>query len=82
MTTFEQELDAIRAIYGALKPFEIYQRDRLLRMVQERLARERSPERLSTIFRQETGTDIETLPPDVCRAFGIEHIELEAPPAA
>jgi len=41
--TFEAELDAVRSIYESLKPFAIHERDRLLRMVQERLARERAP---------------------------------------
>lgn len=41
--TFETELNAIRAIYEALRPFAIHERDRLLRMVQERLSRERAP---------------------------------------
>jgi len=41
--TFEAELNAIRSIYECLKPFAIHERDRLLRMVQDRLARERMP---------------------------------------
>jgi hypothetical protein len=41
--TFEAELNAIRSIYESLKPFAIHERDRLLRMVQDRLARERTP---------------------------------------
>lgn len=40
--TFDAELNAIKSIYEALRPFAIHERDRLLRMVQERLARERS----------------------------------------
>jgi hypothetical protein len=41
--SFDSELNAIKSIYDALKPFAIHERDRLLRMVQERLARERNP---------------------------------------
>ena len=44
--TFEAELDAQRVVYEALKPFANEHRDRLLRQVQERFARERAPLRL------------------------------------
>jgi len=40
--TFDAELNAVKMIYEALKPFAMHERDRLLRMVQDRLARERS----------------------------------------
>lgn len=38
--TFEDELEAIKTIYQNLKPFESQERDRILRMVGERLNRE------------------------------------------
>jgi len=41
-STFDSELNAVKSIYEALRPFAIHERDRLLRMVQERLSRERS----------------------------------------
>jgi len=44
-TTFDAELDAVKTIYAALVGFPMQDRDRLLRMVQERLARERTPTR-------------------------------------
>jgi hypothetical protein len=40
--SFDAELNAVKMIYEALKPFAMHERDRLLRMVGERLARERS----------------------------------------
>ena len=46
MHTYDAELDAIRDIYRSLEPFPVQDRDRILRMVTERLARERVPARL------------------------------------
>jgi len=61
--TFEDELAAQRAIYDALRPFAMQERDRLLRMVQERLAREREPHRIAP--RPVLVEEIEVgLPPD------------------
>ena len=41
MTTFDNELDALRVLYETLKPFEFQVRDRIVRTVVDRLARER-----------------------------------------
>lgn len=46
--TFVEELAAQAAIYNALQQFAAQDRDRILRLVTERLARERSPTRLPT----------------------------------
>lgn len=40
--TFDAELNALKTIYETLRPFAIHERDRIVRMVQERLARERA----------------------------------------
>jgi hypothetical protein len=40
--TFDAELSALKTIYETLRPFPIHERDRIVRMVQERLARERA----------------------------------------
>lgn len=74
MTTFEDELKAMRLVYDALTPFAMQERDRLLRMVQERLARERSPR----VF----GPKDEILRIVGHIPSGVEHIELAPPPDA
>ncbi len=40
--TFDAELNALKTIYETLRPFPIHERDRIVRMVQERLSRERA----------------------------------------
>jgi hypothetical protein len=45
--SFDAELNALKTIYETLRPFAIHERDRIVRMVQERLARERASESLS-----------------------------------
>lgn len=74
--SFEAELEAQRQIYDALKPFAMQDRDRLLRMVQERMARERAPDRLHSLALVRGDAYAR---PESCRA-GVEHIDLDATP--
>jgi len=74
--SFEAELEAQRQIYDALKPFAMQDRDRLLRMVQERMARERAPDRLQGLaLVREHRYPV----PETCRT-DVEHIDVGLPP--